>query len=87
MTHGRPPYSCTRLRTFHGAGSTSTGVPSDPSRISAERPPSAGRPSAHQTTPSCTSTHLGATPAAATDSAVTGDSQLPNSAIFTTPRP
>ena len=35
---GRPPYSMTRLRTFHGAGSTDSSVPSARRRTRARRP-------------------------------------------------
>src|SRR5712691_3462902 len=80
---GRPPYSCTRLRTFHGAPSTSAGSPSPAARISAARPPSAGRLSAHHTAPSCSSTQDGPPPAAATSAGPIGDGHVPYGATFT----
>ena len=46
----RPPYSCTRLRAYHGAGSSSRGAVSpSPAAMIVTRPPSAGRLSCHQT--------------------------------------
>jgi hypothetical protein len=41
-----------RVRTFAPAGVTSSGSPPGGRRISALRPPSVGRPSAHQIAPS-----------------------------------
>src|SRR5690606_25032132 len=48
---GRPPYSWTRLRTFHGAGSTASSRPSGCRRTRVRRPPSPGRGSVHHTSP------------------------------------
>src|SRR5690606_39944589 len=86
--HGLPPYSWSRLRTFHGAGSTSSTAPLAPSRTSATRPPSAGLDSAHHTLPpsvpgppDTTSSHCGVTPAAATSAASIGEDQVPQGAI------
>ena len=45
-----PPYSCTRLRAYHGAGSSSRGAVSPaPAAMIVTRPPSAGRLSCHHT--------------------------------------
>ena len=44
-----PPYSCTRVLAFHGAGSRSRLTPSGPWRTTVTRPPSSGRDSCHHT--------------------------------------
>jgi hypothetical protein len=70
--HAPPPYSCTRLRAFHGAGSAS------PRALrTAYRPPSEGRPSSHHTSsptqhPPCTGC-----PLSAMSRAVIGERQVP----------
>src|SRR5215218_1952074 len=75
--HEPPPYSCTRVRAFQGAGRTSVTVPSADRRTITDLPPSLGRDSDHQT--SSPSTHTSPSRAAArtTSSEVIGVDQLP----------
>ncbi len=67
----------TRLRTFHGAGSTACSVPSAVRRTSARRPPSAGRGSVHHTSSPTKPTHSGCPSCAAASAASTGDGHDP----------
>ena len=75
--HAPPPYSCTRVRAFHGAGRTSVTVPSADRRTIADRPPSAGRDSDHQTSSPSTTTSPSRAAARTTSSEVIGVGQLP----------
>jgi hypothetical protein len=72
-----PPYSCTRVRTFQGAGSRSVVVPSADRRTRTVRPPSLGRDSAHHTSVPSTTTSPSRAAARTTSSDVTGVGQLP----------
>jgi hypothetical protein len=75
--HAPPPYSCTRVRAFHGGGSRSVVVPSGLRRTSTVRPPSLGRPSAHHTSSPSTTTSPSRAAARTTSSEVIGVGQLP----------
>ena len=72
-----PPYSCTRVRAFHGAGSTSVTVPSAERRTMTDRPCSLGRDSDHHTSSPSTTTSPSRAPARTTSSEVIGVGQLP----------
>ena len=77
-SHAMPPYSCTRVRAFHGAGSRSP----RPADTTTCRPPSLGRPSVHHTSsaPSAsrtTATKPSRTPPRATSAALMGEGQEP----------
>ncbi|WP_242471258.1 hypothetical protein [Blastococcus sp. TML/C7B] len=72
-----PPYSCTRVRAFHGAGSTSLTAPSAARRTITDRPPSSGRDSDHQTSAPSTTTSPIRAAARTTSSEVIGVGQLP----------
>lgn len=74
---GRPPYSMTRLRTFHGTGSTESVVPSARRRTRARRPASAGRGSVHHTSSPTTPTYSGRPSCDAASRASTGDGHVP----------
>lgn len=73
----RPPYSMTRVRTFHGAGSGLPAVPSARRRTRARRPPSAGRGSVHHTSSPTNAGNSGRPSWEAAVRASTGDSQAP----------
>jgi hypothetical protein len=75
--HAPPPYSCTRVRAFHGGGSTSVTDPSADRRTITDRPPSLGRDSDHQTSSASTRTSPSRAAAATTSSEVIGVGQLP----------
>src|SRR6201996_1395876 len=73
-----PPYSCTRVLAFHGAGSSSLGsadAPADATTV--DRPPSDGRRSCHQTSPPAMDGYETATAPLATSAALIGDFQFP----------
>ena len=73
-----PPYSCTRLRAYHGAGSSSRGGASPAAAaMIVTRPPSAGRLSCHQTSSPATAGNETATAPLATSAALIGDVQVP----------
>lgn len=75
---GSPPYSVTRLRTFHGAGSAqSAGPPSAGRRTRARRPPSAGRGTVHHTSAPIAPTYSGLPSREAASPAPIGEGQLP----------
>ena len=73
--HAPPPYSCTRVRAFQGAGRTSVTVPSGERRTTTDRPPSSGRDSDHHT--SAPSTHHLAEPGGRADHELGGDRGRP----------
>ena len=75
--HAPPPYSCTRVRAFHGGGRTSVTDPSGERRTMTDRPPSLGRASDHQTSSPSTTTSPRRAAAATTSSEVIGVGQLP----------
>ena len=74
-----PPYSCTIVRTLKPAGVTSVGSSARAATsMSTTRPPSAGRPSSHQTVATVDPRHAQRrTPERATSSAVIGDDHVP----------
>ncbi|MFC7573325.1 hypothetical protein ACFQX8_13415 [Klenkia terrae] len=75
--HEPPPYSCTRVRAFHGSGSRSVVVPSAARCTSTVRPPSAARDSAHHTPSDVTATSPSRAAARTTSSDVMGVGQEP----------
>ena len=73
-----PPYSCTRVLAFHGAGSSSRGSSAGPAdAMIVVRPPSAGRRSCHHTSPPAMDGYATATAPCATSAALIGDFQVP----------
>src|SRR5436305_6842914 len=75
--HAPPPYSCTAVRAFWSSGSSSVSAPSGDRRTSAERPPSAGRPSDQMTSGPSTASPASLTASATTTSEVIGVGQEP----------
>src|SRR5487761_787738 len=73
-----PPYSCTRVRAFHGGGSRSRRRPSAPRCTIAVRPPSSGLPSCHHIWPWRISGNASLSRPRATSAALIGDGQAPN---------
>ncbi len=71
----------TRLRTFHGGGSTDSSPPSVRRRTRARRPPSAGRGSVHQTSSPTKPTHSGRPSCAAARAASIGEGHDPYGAL------
>lgn len=84
-SQGRPPYSMTRLRTFHGAGSTVSSAPSARRRTRVRRPPSAGRGAVHHTSSPTKPTYSGRPSWAAAVAASTGDGHAPYGRMRTFP--
>lgn len=80
---GCPPYSMTRLRTFHGAGSTDSSVPSAPRRTRVRRPPSVGRGSVHHGSSPTKPTYSGCPSCAAASAASRGEGQEPYANVRT----
>lgn len=85
--HAPPPYSCTRDRAFHGAGSTVIDSPPASAgpgvRTTAWRPPSEAMPSVHQ---SWSPTNCGPprrVPPCAIDAALIGEGQDPYARVPT----
>lgn len=81
--HGRPPYSMTRLRTFHGAGSTGSSVPSACRRTRVRRPPSVGRGAVHHTSSPTKPTSSGRPSCAAARAASMGEGHDPYERVGT----
>src|SRR5690348_209792 len=73
-----PPYSCTRVLAFHGAGSSSRGSPDGPADATIViRPFSDGRRSCHHTSPPAIDGYVTPVAPVATSAAVIGEFQVP----------
>src|SRR3954467_3492402 len=73
----------TRLRTFHGAGSTDSSCPSTRRRTRVRRPPSVGRGSVHHTSSPTKPSHSGCPSCAAASAASMGEGQEPYADVCT----
>src|SRR6185437_7225033 len=76
-----PPYSCTRERALNPSGVMRVSVPSFSRRTRTCRPPSSGRPSIHQRTPSIPRGSARKTTRSVSRSILNGDVQAPYGAI------
>ena len=76
--YDRPPYSCTRVRAYHGAASSSRGLSPGPAEaMIVIRPLSAGRLSCHHTSSPAKAGNLTFVAPRATSAALIGDFQVP----------
>ena len=76
--YDRPPYSCTRVRAYHGAASSSRGSSLGPAEaMIVTRPPSAGRLSCHHTSSPAKDGNPTLVDPRATSAALIGDFQVP----------
>src|SRR3954468_20346172 len=73
----------TRLRTFHGAGSTGSSRPSARRRTRVRRPPSVGRGSVHHASSPTYPTYSGRPSCAAASAASMGEGQDPYARVCT----